>query len=224
MYSDAHPRCSMRNETNEESPHAGSEPEGSIYNLIRSVRSIYDELDIRLSAFARRYGLGCPEGCGHCCVGFTPDITDTEARYLAYHLLTTATDLIGRLETLGLQGTCVFYDQDNPLHCSVYPARPLVCRVFGFAGSFGKNGETVYRGCALIPGAGGVFIDWADPSAAPPVMSDYGIRISTAGKASRTELRTAVLSALGSVGLAIRLSSGLDGSAPEPERDNPGAA
>jgi Fe-S-cluster containining protein len=65
----------------------------------------------------------CDEGCGDCC-GVVP-ATEAEfrgiQRFIAHH---------GIVPAASLDGTCPLY-QDGK--CTVYPVRPLICRLFGHA-------------------------------------------------------------------------------------------
>ena len=75
---------------------------------------------------------------------------------------------------------CPLYGIDNKEHhCTVYPYRPLICRLFGAAASKSKDGHPVFRNCK-----------WNDnPGLEIPshvleehkeylvVMSDYGMRL-----------------------------------------------
>ncbi len=66
----------------------------------------------------------CDEGCGECC-GIVP-VTETEFRRIERYAKENGIMPVEQEEW----GTCPMY-QDGK--CSVYPVRPLICRVFGHA-------------------------------------------------------------------------------------------
>ena len=114
---------------------------------------LYAELDQKIEGFASRAGLHCPEGCGQCCEIFVPEITRPEAELIADHLIG-----LGQTVTLEswvrgeLPGACPFFKlEGSPYHCSIYSVRPLICRLFGYAGSRDKNGELRFRPCRHMP-------------------------------------------------------------------------
>jgi hypothetical protein len=80
-----------------------------------------------------------------------PDITVSEARLVAAYLLLFKKDTT-RIEAVNnaqgnTSGPCPLYDPDSPHHCTVYQARPLICRLFGACASQGKDGRAVFRRC-----------------------------------------------------------------------------
>ena len=117
------------------------------------LNGIYSELDVKISAFSIHAGLSCPSGCGRCCETFIPEITRSEADYIASHLLGTGHPLTLDSWTVGeLDGACPFFRiQGDPYHCSIYQARPLICRLFGFSGSRDKNSILRFRPCRYMP-------------------------------------------------------------------------
>ncbi len=68
------------------------------------------------------------------------------------------------------EGPCVFFDLHGRGHCAVYPLRPLICRLFGFAAVRDKHGQPSYRPCRRMMGC------WA-PGAPPPVYADLAQRL-----------------------------------------------
>lgn len=87
----------------------------------------------------------CPPGCGRCCLGFTPDILPLEAEFIAAWLLAHGEPSPRASE---VPGTCPWHDQDRPgANCSIYPARPLICRFFGFSPSLDRESRAEYVLC-----------------------------------------------------------------------------
>ena len=196
-------------------------PDGAAGDSLRELEEIYADLDRRAALFARQANLSCPKGCGTCCCDFEPDITDTEAAYVALYLLTKAPALIDRLTAVVLQQSCVFYEPGGIYHCSIYGVRPLVCRAFGFAASTEKKGRPHFAGCKLMPGAKGAASKLHEPASFPPLMPEYGVCISALSSGARSAMRSGVLRAITSVGLKMRLSSLSATGLPSPDSDRP---
>lgn len=95
---------------------------------------------------------------------------------------------------------CIFADPDSALHCTVYPARPLECRLFAFSGARDKSGSPVFRLCRHMPGPEPRSMDAATMlrrwGVIPPLMSDWGTRVeSLAAGQQRAPLREQARSA-----------------------------
>lgn len=120
---------------------------------------MYIRAEEALSSFRARNGLSCPPGCGACCEGFHPDLLPIEASYLAAWLVRNRPERAleiarsGRVEALNAsERGCPLYDPAAPIaHCTVYPGRPLICRLFGFAGTRNRIGLSSYSLCRLMP-------------------------------------------------------------------------
>lgn len=176
-----------------------------VVETLTQLRDVYTELEATTETFRKDYGISCPEGCGCCCERFVPDLTATEARMIAAYLLFVKQDIeaLKNLEHqlegiafsksagiddgktgVALKG-CPLYDSDNPYHCTVYPARPLICRLFAASASDSKDGVPVFRRCKLnskntMP----LFLDLSDVDPANgevPLMRDYGFRVRAIG-------------------------------------------
>ena len=140
-----------------------------------------------MDAWAREQGFGCPHGCGTCCQGFVPDCLPVEAEYLALYLLSERPGTAARMlepSTGPPPARCPLYDPLSPFHCSVYQARPLVCRLFAFAGTRPKEGGWSFRLCRHMPapqawnGERGIS-DLSRPGLAPPpLMSDIDAKVA----------------------------------------------
>lgn len=97
----------------------------------------------------------CPSGCGTCCERFIPDIWEIEALYIAAQLMIEgrqsnteeATSCTGTGRMQDDVSTCPLYRSEGRFHCTVYETRPLVCRVFGFAGDRDKWGHLRFTPC-----------------------------------------------------------------------------
>ncbi len=163
---------------------------GVLFDRLTSVHSMYIRAEEALASFRARNGLSCPPGCGTCCEGFTPDILPLEASYLAAWLVRNRPERALRIADSGtLISTgrgCPLYDPENPdAHCTVYPGRPLVCRLFAFSGVRGRTGSSSFslcRGMTDLPPPRSGSRSWEGPAlealfGPPPLMSDFGAEL-----------------------------------------------
>ena len=180
-----------------------------------AVRALYRRLDRRIAAFRRAAGLACPPGCGECCLSPEVEATVLEMLPLALRLRRD-----GRLaRTLAGLGSrepprrCVFYSPD-PLgafggHCTVYPWRPLLCRLFGFASVADPESRPELAVCGRMRAADpGSARAAAEAVAAgrlkAPVMRDWSLaayRLDPALGSGPQPINTALKQALERVGL-----------------------
>lgn len=118
---------------------------------IKKIRKVYDELEEKQKKFCDRFKIHCESGCGKCCENYNPDITEVEAEYLAFGLISEGMDekIMELLETKDNNSVyCPLYNfNDNEHHCSVYKWRPLICRLFGATASMNKEGHPCFRQC-----------------------------------------------------------------------------
>lgn len=184
---------------------------------------LYDRVEDETLAFCDAYAIHCGQGCGTCCEHFMPDITSLEARMVAAYLLLVRRDLslIDRLENGIGSDHCPLFDPQNPHHCTVYPARPLVCRLFGASASLNKDGVAEFRHCKYndvktMP----EHLVFSQPV---PVMGEYGVQLRAldGGDGEVEDLSVAVTEALSIVRLlwslaGIRLDDDDDDSTPSP--------
>jgi Fe-S-cluster containining protein len=150
---------------------------------------IYRELDETIHALKVETGLSCVEGCGKCCETPNRNIEASvlEVIPLALALWENGTGdfWLKRLEQYSDSDFCIFYHSE-PLFpgtgkCSVYPLRPLLCRLFGFAAKTGKNGEIVFSLCRKVkevyPGLKEAVQQKILEGTEVPVCSDFGRRV-----------------------------------------------
>lgn len=147
------------------------------------LRELYGDLDQRLAQFSRTAGLACPEGCGTCCENFVPELTRSEADLIAVHLIDLRDILTADSWTQGeLLSGCPFYKiQGNPYHCSIYEVRPLICRLFAYAGDRNKNGELRFRPCRHMP------VENPESIAPSVSMEEFGRRLESIDPGFRKE-------------------------------------
>lgn len=193
----------------------------AMLSRLSALESIYDKIAeaqerFRQSARAKGHRIACSDGCGHCCEGFMPDLLRVEADAIAAHLLISEPDLLRRLEAPG--SSCPFIDPDKPgENCGIYQARPLVCRLFGFSATLGKNGEPEFSLCKhMTPPPGLEGRKFLGPArlerlfgSLPPVMAHYSMEVSSIDPESageRESLAVAVPRSLSKIGLGLTLA------------------
>ncbi len=137
--------------------------------------ALYAHIEQETSFFCQDNSIACGPGCGTCCEHFMPDITTSEARLVAAYLLFTKADplLIERVRSFvgNHEGPCPLYRFDSPYHCSVYPVRPLICRLFGACATQDKHGNAVFRRCRYnVEQTMPLFLSFDHDV---PVMQDY---------------------------------------------------
>jgi uncharacterized protein len=212
-------------------------PEGSsLEGLISAVGAIYarierDQEAFSASAAARDNPLRCPPGCGSCCEPFVPDILPAEAAYAAAWIIdrdpALATEIAGWGADRPAAPPCPFLRiAEEGKRCGIYPARFLICRLFGVSGVRDKEGRAAFRPCAHMPFAGYPPRGGDRPAltgdkllrafgAEPPVMADYGaalVGLSPSDSGERRSLLDALPSAMVRVGLSLSLAA----RAPDP--------
>jgi len=190
-------------------------PPSLLAERLESLAYLYRRADSAVAEFTEISGVSCPHACGTCCEGFVPDIMPVEAAYVAVWLAgndrdraytLAASGLTPRVRADGRQG-CPLYADDTPFHCTVYEARPLVCRMFGFAASSDKRGGACYSVCRHGVSAGGTRSASGEAlveafGAVPPLMSDMGselVAIDPSSSAERQTLPDALNEALAQV-------------------------
>ncbi len=160
---------------------------GVLFDRLTSVHSVYIRAEEALASFRARNGLSCPPGCGTCCEGFIPDVLPLEASYLAAWLARNRPERAREIVDSGILPSngrgCPLYDPHRPdAHCTAYPGRPLICRLFAFSGVRTKNGLSSFSLCRGMPGlppprSGARAWEGLELEAlfgAPPLMSDFG--------------------------------------------------
>jgi Fe-S-cluster containining protein len=127
-------------------------------NLESEILRVYEELDRRISLFKAASGLECVPGCGACCLAHGVEATAVETLPLARAILAEQQEaivlsLIQERESRE-DPTCVLYRPDPAIpgngSCSFYKARPLVCRLFGFASRKNKTGTREFVSCKVL--------------------------------------------------------------------------
>jgi Fe-S-cluster containining protein len=161
---------------------------------LEGLYELYANLDDAIASWQRASGLGCPQGCGACCARYEPAVLPLEGMAVAAYVERTRNSTAVLEAASPQEGAgCVFNDPDSPLHCTVYPARPLECRLFAFSGVRDKHGEPLFRLCRDMSGPERRTLDASALRARygvlPPLMPDYGARLHALGGAPAAPLR-----------------------------------
>ncbi len=207
---------------------------GELYGRIAAAQALIAE--------SRKEGgdpLACPEGCGTCCELFIPDVLPVEAGFLADWLLRERPELAARaLEWDEDRGSppCPFHEPGRTGgRCGVYPARPLICRLFGFSAVRDRSGREAYSLCREMPARGGRR-SWSggeierEFGAPLPVMADFAaeaVALAPSESGDRSLLTKALPSAIRRLSLRLylaKLESNDDPDGGEPIRPAPRAA
>ena len=147
---------------------------GSMYRLSARVVHVLCDADRAALRFGRRAALFCPPDCGDCCRTGQPEASPLSLLPLALHALDSGLAEAWLEQTdHDPQTPCMFYDEQNARHCRVYPYRPLLCRLFGFAGRLDKNGNPEFRPCHRLSHTK------TPPHPRPPLYSAWHLRLQT---------------------------------------------
>lgn len=213
-------------------------PKGSsLERLVADVAIIYarieaDQASFLAGAAALGSALVCPQGCGACCEPFVPDLLPPEAAFMAAWLLENEPELAREAAAWTQVGRaapppCPFLRRDLAgdhagAGCAVYPARPLVCRLFGAAGVSDREGRASFRPCAHMPLAGYPPMGEERPTLSgpallrgfgsePPLMASYAaelVALSPSQASERSLIVQALPQALSRVALSLALAEG----------------
>ena len=152
--------------------------------LVSEILEMYERLDQQARSFARISNLTCPRGCGRCCDRADTEVSEREALAIAHYLREERQEIIpgilhGDYQKKRAQGEqpCVFYEAGTELHCMIYPARPLICRCYGYSAERDRAGMLYFPLCsfmdlsASLRNGGSMLRILFEPY--PPVMADY---------------------------------------------------
>ena len=185
--------------------------------------------DFKQASSQAENSIACPPRCGTCCTHFTPDVTPLEAERLAYYLLVERKDLIERflsqIESLAKAGeswavdkACPFWNPDRPgENCMVYPARALICRLFGYCAVLDKQERPSFALCDKMPSLAGrserIFTGEDTLQRLfgrrPPLMDEFSrevLALDPSGAGERRSVIEALPVALGKISLLLRLA------------------
>ncbi len=160
-------------------------------DFIPDIVAVYQEIDTKIAQFQMASGLFCPDRCGHCCESNNVEATVLETLPLASEILSknAADGLLPLLENRAINGAtrCVIYSpkagHPGEGRCSFYEFRPLVCRLFGYAGRRNRKGILEPCFCRPIkdrhPDSLERFHTAVSKKSLPPFYQDFFIRIAS---------------------------------------------
>jgi uncharacterized protein len=137
--------------------------------------TLYAEADDAVAAAKRHSTVSCPKGCGTCCEGFSPNILPIEGEFAALYMVFIQPELLSVLDAIRSGESCLFYSREprHGGHCSIYPARPLICRLFGFSSGTEKFGGSRFIRCRHIA------VDGEIDENVFPKMRDFSMLLQT---------------------------------------------
>lgn len=121
--------------------------------MVNPLDDHYARIERETAAFSRETGVSCPPGCGVCCTAIDFGVSRPEAlrvaEFLLDHPAILERFLAQKVEEPPTGKTqCPLYDPENEAaHCTVYEARPLLCRTFAFSAHREKDGSLAYAPC-----------------------------------------------------------------------------
>lgn len=119
----------------------------------RRVKNLFSQIDIQTERFASESNLKCPPQCGWCCTN--PETETTIADMLPIAFALKATQKLGEAAAkaeFSLQSHCIFFEKTENYEkgrCTIYPFRPSICRLFGFAAVNDKHGKPKLAFCKI---------------------------------------------------------------------------
>jgi uncharacterized protein len=186
--------------------------------LAKTVAAVYADCDAAVAHFQAASGLSCPQGCGSCCLFARVEATALEFIPLAFQLFgrNQAEQFLDRLAVAPEEPRCLLFRPDSIERggwgCSHYANRPLVCRLFGFAGNRDRNGVARLALCRTMKELEKPVGDSAkliDISAPMPLFAEAGMRLTALHPGYgtlRLPINKALAQALMIVGMFLELS------------------
>ncbi len=127
----------------------------SVYETLIQIEAAYEHISREQKVWYDDTKFYCPEGCGHCCEGFEPDLMEAEALYMAAWLIENQNEVAIQIAENNFPynngKTCPLFNPDSPYHCSIYNGRAFICRLFGASSFRSRNGDKTWRPCKFYP-------------------------------------------------------------------------
>ena len=126
------------------------------YSLAERVIEVYRVIDQGIENLKNECGLSCPFGCGTCCESPNVEASILEMLPVAIWMFESGeVDMwLEKLATKGDDPTCVFYTPETLSYgqgrCGIYPIRPSMCRLFGYAAVRDKLGNLKFGACKVM--------------------------------------------------------------------------
>lgn len=140
--------------------------------------AIYQAADRATDAVVAATGLGCPTGCGACCVRTPPHVSVSDVAPLARDAIARGEGeaLLARAQAIGAGVCALFAPGQLPGGCTVYAIRPVICRLFAFAAVRDKHGALELAICrehkAADPEAPARVAAWLAAGGEAPVFAE----------------------------------------------------
>ena len=176
----------------------------SVYDTLIQMEAAYERISKEQKQWYDAAKFYCPEGCGHCCEGFEPDLMEGEALYMAAWLIENQNEIALQISQNKFPfdngKACPLFNPDSAYHCSIYNGRAFICRLFGASSFRSRNGDKTWRPCKFYPE--NVLAAHKPPlakkqysesetlqvlGAVPPLMSDF-TEVIAASASGETEL------------------------------------
>jgi Fe-S-cluster containining protein len=155
----------------------------AVRSLTKQIEALLTEADEAAGGYATQTGLRCPDGCGACCRTREIAVTVLEMLPMAVALAGQGEAVLGRIREG--KGCPVFEDFGGGKgRCGLYGKRPLVCRLFGYAGVANKHGLVQLAMCRVHKEAG---VE-VEAGVRPPAFAEYGRRLAALAPAYGTRL------------------------------------
>lgn len=123
-------------------------------DLIQQVLDFYQQIEEQTASIPDQINLHCPPGCGRCCDNPNIEATPLEMLPVAWELWQRGEALTywQNIKNQDTPSVCIFYERDALIpgngRCEMYPWRPIVCRLFGYATVKNKQGISEFATCA----------------------------------------------------------------------------
>jgi Fe-S-cluster containining protein len=125
-----------------------------LYRTAKRVEKVFSELDRQVETFQGKTGLHCVAKCNLCCMKKDLETSVLEFLPLAIYLYENNLHEQFLDELAKGREYCICLSQlkieGKITGCSQYRHRGLICRLFGFSGLTGKNGEKKIYTCKII--------------------------------------------------------------------------
>ena len=127
----------------------------SVYETLIQMEAAYERIACEQKQWYDAAKFYCPDGCGHCCEGFEPDLMEGEFLYMAAWLIENQNDIALQIAQNKFPfdngKTCPLFNPASPYHCSIYNGRAFICRLFGASSFRSRNGDKTWRPCKFYP-------------------------------------------------------------------------
>ena len=91
----------------------------SVYDVLVTTEAAYSRIAQEQAVWYEKTQFLCPDGCGHCCLGFEPDLFEGEVLYMAAWLLEQQREKAfaiaeGNFPFENGEKTCPLFNENSP--------------------------------------------------------------------------------------------------------------